>query len=201
MDYAQLQTDIAQWVNREDLSARIPTFIRLFEARASRELRTLEMVRRATATSDKQFIQLPLAWREAKNLQIGDQPLSFLPMEEMDRLRSLRAFSGASITHYSIVGRSIELLPTPGEDVQVEMTYYEAVPALSNDNPTNWLLTKHYDLYLNGSLAAAQPFLMEDERLATFEALTAGAIASINLESDRAAFSGSKLVARKRTFG
>lgn len=199
--YATLKADIAEWINRADMAARIPTFIRLFEARANRDVRTLDMVKRAKATSSNQFVTLPGDFREAKNVQIGDRPLSFLPMQEVDRKRDEYVGYPHHTKSYSIVGRALELFPTPNENVEIELTYYAEIPPLTDQEPENWLIRKHYDLYLNGSLAHAQPFLMEDERTPLFEGLTQQIIASINLEDDIASHSGSKLVARKRTFG
>ncbi len=47
--YAELQTAVGNWLNRADLTARIPEFIELFEARVKRDLRVRQMEKRATA--------------------------------------------------------------------------------------------------------------------------------------------------------
>ena len=49
--YAELQTAVANWLGRDDLTARIPEFIDLAEARLSRELETREQEKRATAST------------------------------------------------------------------------------------------------------------------------------------------------------
>ena len=50
MDYATLKSNIAAFLARDDLTAQIPTFIDLAEARMSRELETRSQERRARAT-------------------------------------------------------------------------------------------------------------------------------------------------------
>ena len=44
--YTDLQSSVADWLNRSDLSAVIPTFIQLAEAKFNRELRTRDMLTR-----------------------------------------------------------------------------------------------------------------------------------------------------------
>jgi hypothetical protein len=38
--YAELVSEMGDWLNRTDLTAKIPTFVRLFEARMNRRLRS-----------------------------------------------------------------------------------------------------------------------------------------------------------------
>ena len=196
--YAQLQTSVASWLDRDDLVTAIPDFITLAEARFNRELRVRDMIVRKQAVSDKQYVQLPADWLHAKNIQIGTTVLEFKTMDDADRLR-VTPMSGKT-RYFTIVGSSLELLPTPSDDVQIEMAYYKNIPALSA-NSTNWLLTKAPDLYLYGSLLQAAPFLDNDERVPLWETAVTKTIESMNAESKAAEVSGSRLTARRRTFG
>lgn len=45
---------------------------------------------------------------------------------------------------------------------------FRDVTSLSVSNTTNWLLTNHPDVYLYGTLLEAQPYLMDDARIATW---------------------------------
>lgn len=197
-NYTQLQASIAGWLNRDDLVAAIPDFITLAEARFNRELRAREMLTRKTALSNAQYVQLPSDWIEAKNVQIGTRPLKFFPMDDLDELRS-QSVTGPTV-YYSIIGSSIELLPTPASDVTIEMLYYKTIPALAA-NETNWLLTKAPDLYLFGALLNAAPYLDNDERAGMWEAFVTKTIEAMNVEAARAAVSGSPLAKSRRTFG
>ena len=71
-DYDTLQSAIADWLNRADLTSQIQTFIQLAEGDLNTRLRTRDMVIRAEATSDNEYVQLPADWLEAINLQIVD---------------------------------------------------------------------------------------------------------------------------------
>jgi hypothetical protein len=59
MNYSQLKSNIADFLNRSDLTAVIPTFIDLAEAQMERPLRVRQMVGRSTAPIDTQYSALP----------------------------------------------------------------------------------------------------------------------------------------------
>ena len=68
--------------------------------------------------------------------------------------------------HYTIFNTQLELLPTPDHDYVLEIVYRKSLPHLSDDNPTNWVLTLAPDLYLYGALCHAAQYLSEPERFA-----------------------------------
>ena len=59
MTYAELKTAIAGYLNRSDLTSTIDTFIDNVEAELNRNLRTKDMIKRATATADAQYLSVP----------------------------------------------------------------------------------------------------------------------------------------------
>ena len=63
--YADLKTSIANFLARSDLTAQIPDFIQLAEARINRELETREQEKRSTATlvAGDEYISLPTDMR------------------------------------------------------------------------------------------------------------------------------------------
>lgn len=197
-DYSTLQSTIADYMNRADLTAQIPTFIQFAEADFNTRLRTREMIVRAEAQSDNEFVELPADWLEAINLQIngGVSPLRFVTLDQADQIVKSEAFT--QVAAYSLMNGAIELIPAPGDDVSIEMIYYGKITPLSVNVSTNWLLTKAPDVYLYGSLMHAQPFLMDDQRMPTFAALYNARIEALNEESMKSTHSGSPLIARAR---
>jgi hypothetical protein len=201
-----LASAIASFLNREDLTATIPAFVKMAEARFNRELRTREMIERVTTTTDEQYVPLPSDFLEAHNVQILD-PTSYkgvLEYAEPNKIDELRFFPETiRPTHFSIIGANIEFAPVPEGSLTVELNYYQSIPALdaTSGASTNWLLTKAPDLYLFGALVASAPFLEEDERIATWATLSGKVIQDLNLEATRSASRGSRLVAKRRTFG
>jgi hypothetical protein len=197
-NYSTLKSAIADWLNRQDLTSQIETFIQLAEVDMNNRLRTRDMVIRAEATSSNEFVQLPSDWLEAINLQIvdGKSPLRFVSMDEADIIVARQEFT--NVTFYSIMDDAIELVPAPGDDIDIQMVYYGKIPSLSDEETTNWLLTKAPDAYLYGALAHASPFILDDQRMPMFIQLYSARIEALNDESKISAHSGSPLVARTR---
>jgi hypothetical protein len=93
---------------------------------------------------------------------------------------------------------AIELIPAPAVDIEIEMIYYGKIPALTDSNTTNWLLTKAPDVYLYGALTHAAPFLMDDQRISVFGNIYLKRVEELNQESQKSLHSGSPLIARTR---
>jgi len=197
-NYATLQSTIADYLNRADLTSQIQTFIQFVEADINTRLRTRDMIVRSTLTTDEQFTSLPADFLEAINLQVvdGKSPLRFITLDEADIVNARKNLT--DVGFYSLMNGSIELVPPPAQEIDVEIVYYGKVPALSELNTTNWLLTKAPDVYLYGALAHAAPYLMDDPRVQVFGPVYLSRVESLNEESQKALHSGSPLVARTR---
>jgi hypothetical protein len=199
-NYTTLVSTVADYLNRQDLSAQIPTFIQFAEADMNTRLRTREMIVRATTTNDDEYVRLPLDFLEGINLQIvgGQSPLRYITLDEADIVNARQGYNAP--TFYSLMNGAIELVPPPatGVDVEIEMVYYGKITALSEANQTNWLLLKAPDVYLYGALVHAAPFLMDDQRISVFGSFYSQRVEALNDESQKSLHSGSPLVARTR---
>jgi len=65
---------------------------------------------------------------------------------------------------------------------------FVGVTTLSTSVTTNWLLTAHPDVYLYGSLLEAQPYLIDDARIATWSQLFDKVVAEVRLPDTTANF-------------
>ena len=199
-NYTTLVSTVADYLNRQDLSAQIPTFIQLAESDLNTRLRCREMIVRATTTNDDEYVRLPLDFLEGINLQIvgGQSPLRYITLDEADIVNARQGYNAP--TFYSLMNGAIELVPPPatGVDVEIEMVYYGKITALSEANQTNWLLLKAPDVYLYGALVHAAPFLMDDQRISVFGSFYSQRVEALNDESQKSLHSGSPLVARTR---
>lgn len=198
MNYATLKSSVADFLNRQDLTAVIPTFIELAEADLNRSVRHRSMLCRATATLDTHFTKLPTDFLEAKNIQLNTNPvtsLKYVTMEQADLLKQTYRSAGVP-KYYTIIGDTIEVVPEPADEYEIELTYYKRISALSDDNTSNWLISSHPDVYLYGTLMQSAPYLKDDERVAVWGSLYRQYISDLNFASDRAESSGSTLVMR-----
>ena len=206
-DYASLKSSIADWLNRADLASVIPDFISLAEARFNRVIRVREMLtRRYTSTTDG-FIAMPGGFLEAYQLQLPTsaaanaiEPLHYVGPDDMAHLK-VQNLTGMT-RYYTIIDGAFELLPAPsdGNPIELHLTYYAKIPSLSEDNPTNWLLSKAPDLYLYSALSNAAPYLSNDERIPVWSQMASAAFDELTMDSERAMRSRSNLTTRRRGF-
>ena len=94
-------------------------------------------------------------------------------------------------------GATLMVAPTPDGTYPVKFEYVATVPSLTTAAPTNWLLTKHPDVYLYGSLKASAPYLRDDPRVQMWGNELEQAIEEARLATDREKY-GNTLVMRPR---
>ena len=204
MTYSELKTNIANYLNRSDLTSFLDIFIDNTEAELHRRLRTKDMVKRATATADSQYLALPTDWLEAINVEITSnnfRPLFQQSIESLDVYRQANDNVTGSPIYFAVVDKSLELAPTPDTSYTLQLTYYGSVDALSDSQTTNFVSTGHPDVYLYGALKHASIFLMEDERVPLFTAQFEKALEEMRLEQEKAEFGKGSLIQRRRTYG
>lgn len=204
-NYSDLKSTVADWLNRSDLAAVVPSFISLAEAGFNKDerFRNQKSIVRAQATFNSEYEALPLDYLEMLNLTnlttVPFTRVQFLSLNQADEYK--RDFSTSGVPkYYSIVGNQIQLLPIPGSDITAEMVYYAKIPALSDSNTTNWLLDNHPDVYLYGTLIQSAPYLKDDERIATWSALFEKAVNDMDIADDRALYAGAVIKVRARPF-
>lgn len=198
--YATLKSAVADWLNREDLTSVIPSFIALAEADINRVLRHYRMEKRSTALVDTQYSALPADWIETIRIQISGDPsrIELVSNAALADMRYSRADRAGKPTHYAHTAGGLELFPTPDDEYTIEIVYFGSVPALSDVATTNWLLTAAPDVYLYGALTQSAPYLKDDQRAAVWAGLYQNAINSLNSASEQARHSGTGLRLRIR---
>ncbi len=178
--YATLKSDIAGWLLRDDLTAAIPSFVRLAESSIKRDLRLRQMIRTYTLTISAQSMSLPEDFVEMERIVIDSDTnweLQYLPPPALYASQEYR--DSGDPEFYTIEGDYIIFAPAPTDTPDALMSYFKWYSALTNDSDTNRLLTNHYDVYLYGALSHASPYIKEDERVALWNAGYKDAIGSL----------------------
>lgn len=202
-NYAELKSTIADYLNRDDLTTIIPTFIRLAESKFNRSLRVRQMITRATAEIETDFFAPPGDWLETKEFQLNTNPitrLEYITESQGNRLRQTRFVAPGQPRFFTVVGNQLEFIPTPDTTYEGELTYYAKIPSLSDSTTSNWLLAYAPDLYLYGALVEAEPYLKNDERLPVWGELYLRVLADIEAADERASVASTPLV-RARSLG
>lgn len=199
-DFTTLKTVAMEYLARENdatLTARVPTFVQLFEAKMNRMLFVPQMEKRSTAsvdtsTDEPEFITLPGDFQSMRTLRLsgvaGKPRLQFMTPTQLEDYRySIDNVAGQPI-YFAVFGTEMELAPTPNEDYALEVIYRSYLPALSDSNTTNWLLTLAPDLYLYGTLLESAPYIKEDGRIQTWAAGVSTALNDLNNLGARQSF-------------
>ena len=195
-NYTQLKTAVANWLDRDDLTERIPEFIALAEARFNRvlRLRSMETKETASTVAGQRNLALPASYIQMRNFQVNTSPLttlSYVTPEIYDRVW------GGSTTgtpkFYTILANEVSFGPIPASVQEVEMLFYKKFDNLSVTTTTNWLITNAPDIYLYGTMLEAEPFIMNDERVPLWAQALQQGISDLQEQDNKDRHSGSAL--------
>lgn len=197
--FAELQTAVASWLHRTDLTARVPEFITLAETRLNGDVKARPMETRTTltTTASSRFVTLPTDMLDMRRLTLMTAPSDPLEYKSPDQLIDDSRYldSIGRPTSFTIVGTQIELAPTPDSAYSLELVYRQRIPALSDSATTNWLLTANPNVYLYGALLAAAPWTQDEARMPIYERLYQEGVDALNSVDW---YSGSTLRVRSR---
>lgn len=178
--YAELVTELEAYLNRTDYTARIPTFIKLTEARLNRLLDDPDMEVRATITATEQYTALPADFKRLVGVSTGND--YELEQVSASQITSLNQLTTGIPRKYAIVDGAITFAPVSSNSA-IAIVYIRGIPALTSTEPTNWLLARAPDLYLYGALIQAGIYGWFDERVTGFKSLFDEAIAEMRTDS------------------
>lgn len=180
----ELVAAVGRWIKRKDLAPVVPDFITLFEARVNRVLRTSWQRKFAASMPVVNGVAtLPTDWLEAIAVDDGADELRFMTTLQFGPTQVNSGF-------YAIEGGTFRVSGNTGT---LNVRYYAKIPPLGVLNPTNWLLANHPDAYLFGVLTEAEPYLVNDARMALWKDRGDTAIQGIQMADDQARFAGGSL--------
>jgi hypothetical protein len=183
--YAQLQSAVADWAARADLSPRMADYITMAEARFNRELRVRQMETEATVTMTEGTGTLPTDFLAMKRVTYQGSPVTELYYQTPAYLQDAYPDTTAGDpVVYTLEGLSIKVRPITSTSVKV--LYWQKIPALSDSATTNWLLTAHPDLYLAATLAEVAQWEPDMTDAGRYEARTVELIERVSRLSAQA---------------
>jgi hypothetical protein len=192
-NYSDLQTTIAGYLARSDLTAQIPDFIRLAETRLRRDLRVRQMLKSVTTATvaGDNTVELPSDFLEVRDLVIvgnPPQPLSYFSPSAFTR--NARTWESGKPLDYTVLANDFQIAPVPDAVYTVKMLYFAAPAFLSSTNTSNIFLANTPDVLLYGSLLEAEPYLMNDARINTWGTMFDRAINSVTRSDEQGQYSG-----------
>ena len=201
-NYTELKTAVANWLDRDDLTDRIPEFIALAEARFNRvlRLRSMEVKYTADTVAGQRNLALPASYIQMRNFQVNSSPLttlSYVTPEIYDRVWG--GSTSGTPKFYTILANEVSLGPIPDSVMEVEMLFYKKFDNLASattsgyPDSVNWLLTNAPDIYLYGTMLEAEPFIMNDERVALWAQALQQGVSDLQEQDNKDRHSGSAL--------
>lgn len=189
--YAELQTAVANWIHRSDLTTYIPDFITLGETRIMREVRTKDMETALSDTISSGVISLPTGYLELKSAYLNTAPTTILKRQTVEFIyqKYPTRTVGGRPAYIAREGSSLIFGPYPDSDYTVQGIYYQNIGPVSSS--AHALFTNNPDLYLWAALAETEPFLKNDPRVQLWEQKYMNAKNLVNGLDDRENASGS----------
>ncbi len=187
-DFGTLKTAIRGYLKRgtQDLSDDdLAGFVQLCTSRINRELeaRKREVEASVDVTSGEGDLPDDFGKQTSVRFDVYPQPPSF---------RTPQAFHDAYISEnwpntapiiYTIEANKIKVAPFPDKTANAIIAYKQKLLNLVDDADTNIILQENPDLYLYGSLLAAEPYVGNDPRTVLWSTLYQDAANAINDET------------------
>lgn len=181
----ELLQAVSDAMARSDLTSFIPDFVTMAEnwlnygSENVSPLRTKEMEATTSLVPTAGVVALPsdfLEWKRVSENTSYKRTLAYITPDEAER----RYPDGAAGLgeRFTIVGTSLYTYPLVSNNVN--LVYYQAIPALTASNTTNWLLTKAPGVYLRATLVQAYAFIKDATEMATQAQLASALIAGMN---------------------
>lgn len=169
MNYSEILSACTAYADRQDIEvdAALDLFVIMSESRMNRVLKTRKQsVRTTTPVFDVfEYYPLPVDYAGMRDIQINvpsatggvgkTVPLTYISPISMNAKKGMDV--GSKI-YYSIIADQIQLYPPPAQGCSLELLYFQRVPNLTSDNPTNWMSDLNPDIYISGITAEIEIF-------------------------------------------
>jgi hypothetical protein len=169
-DFTTLSDAVAGYLNRSDLTAYVPNFIRDAELLIYNDARHRGVETEFAGNTAAGVLALSglTNFREFKWLRAsaaGGALLKPVSITEMYERYPLRSEQTALPSHYARDGANIVFGPAGAGTIALDGVYYSLLAPLSASNTTNWYTTNAPSVLLFGALMQAQPFMPADARI------------------------------------
>jgi hypothetical protein len=198
MNYKEIIDASKAYTDRfdEELADSMTAFTRVVEAKINNALRTGDQSVRSQIwlRTGEEYYGLPCDWGGARDVEIlnsGQQhgrTLVYLAPEELNKLSRQHG----EHNYYTIIAGQIQIAP-PADDQILEIVYYQRLPALAEDEDTNWLTEKNPDAYIFGLCTEISAFAKDPMQFEVYKQRFNEAMIDITREDQITRWSGPAL--------
>ncbi len=181
-NYGELKTAIANWLDRTDLTSKIPDFITVAEAKFFRVLRTPgneQWVTYGASSLITQTFQIPNDYMSCKIFMYGARPLTRITDIKYLSLLAESDVAGPP-QYFCRIKEQFYIYPQADTEEDINLVYYQYQGPMVEDEDTTRTLGFAPDLYLYSALMAAQAYLIGDDRLQVWSAELQATMETLN---------------------
>jgi len=179
-NYNAFVSTVESYLARTDLSSQIPDFIQMAQFRMTRDLRTERMLKVATTAPTDNKVAFPTDFLELREMHFQGNPPILLEFQSPDLFfrNGQTTLSGRS-HYFTMLGTEFQFAPSQDSSYTIQILYYAQPTFISSTVASNLFLAYYPDALLYATLAEAEPYLMNDQRVVTWSSLYDRAIANI----------------------
>jgi len=191
MTFNSLQDDLRRYLERGFTAEsdpivyeQLPRLINLAERRIARELKLQGFIRfvQTTLVPGTSVYEKPDRWRDTVSMTVNGEPIFTRSYEYLRSYWPNPAVTGTPEFYSDYDYNHWLIAPTPTVAATLEISYYELPRPLDVDNQTNWLSVYAPNVLLYAALLETTPFLKNDERIGTWQAMYDRAAQALNGE-------------------
>ena len=193
-DFASLKEEIQSKLARSDITVldNLEAYIKYAEADFNKKLRVRDMLSEPSpqlvTVGGVATVALPTDFLQVETIALESDPrtLDFVTPQNLITINAGRNDTTGRPTVYTIVsGGRLKFGPIPDTDYNIEMEYYQKVPALTvSTQETNWLLDDTPLLYLYRSLYHAFNQLRDADNANRYGQLSVDIMGNMNEVND-----------------
>jgi hypothetical protein len=180
MTYDSLLVDVRRYLERGFTAEsdaivyeQIPRLITLGERRISREMKIQGFVRavQTTLQAGVSIYDKPDRWRDTISMEINGKIIFARAYEFLRAYWPDPSVTAAPEFYAEYDYHRWLIVPTPNAATTLDIIYYEQPRFLGEDFQTNWITAYAPDVLLYATMLEAAPFLKNDERVQTWQAM------------------------------
>jgi len=185
-DYTELQAAVTGWLQRKDLATQVPDFIALAETSINRIVHVSAMENEVALTlpAGERTVPLPAGYSTPLAVWLAAPQ----PREELTAMvaEALPVTDSPGCPRFWAIDGLSLAFECPADVARPVTLRYRGGFRLTDDVPTNALLTKYPDVYLYGALLQSAPRIRDNDSMMIWQAMYRQAVKEINATESRA---------------
>lgn len=204
MDYTEI-TDLAlAYSDREDedVTDKIDGFLKITESRINRALRVAKMSVRSIigVIAEEAYYGLPADFGGLRDIEwstseSAKKTMTYRNPEQMNNFTFLDASGDTGRVagmYYTLIAQQIQIWP-PQAEGNIEIVYYQKLPALTESDPNNWLSDGDPDAYIFGLLVEISSYVKDKDAATLWDGRFKESVEAIVDEDAKDRWSGTPL--------